>query len=671
MPDREKTRADLLAEIAHLRQRLAVLETESSPNGDGRLRGDSQRRTRDVAGTSRAGYAEMLLDALPEAVYLADLEGRICYANRTFLTVSGLSEEDVIGKTLPETRVVEPQRFHALRRQVMPQVMAEGRVREVESHTLNRDGSRSTVLVDLTLVRGNTGRPSHIAAMARKATGLTDAERALIQSERRYREIAETVADLIVTIDLEGNVRSVNYAVKTMLGLDPNWVIGRPLTDFVLDEHRSDIRSQLEQVLAGRKIRSETVLLNGENHPVHVEYSVVPLMEDGRVVGIRAIAWDITQRKVLERELKASEERYRTLVESAGEAIATVGNDGMFRFMNSTAAQRLGGQPADFVGKTMWELFPAEVADHQIRTIQEVIRTGKGSNTISLSYVGGQMRWYNTTVQPLRDSDGRITGGLVIARDIHDFKKARDELAAYGERMIRAEQLASLGTLSATLSHELTQPLTVIRLSIQNAIQDLENAACPQRVLEDLKDGLAEIASVTAIAERFRSFARRSSEKVVSDISIDETARKVMALLEESARRANVIVELRQLDTLPVVSMHEKDLEQLIFALAQNAIQAATGEKSCHFSILGQQDEDRIVLQFCDDCGGIRTENLGRIFEPFFTTKPAGEGTGLGLCIAQRVVSQAHGEISVESQAGRGTKFVVSLPAQGTPSHHR
>lgn len=671
MPDQERTRADLLAEIAHLRRRLAVLEAESLPDGDERLRDYSERRKRNVPGASRASYAEILLDALPEAAYLADLEGRIHYANRTFLTAAGLSEDEVVGKTLPETRVVDSERFHAFRRQVMPQVMAEGRVREVEGHTLNQDGSQSTVLVDLTLVRGDAGQPSHVAAMARKATGLKDAEHALIQSERRYRELVETVADLIVTIDLEGNVRSVNYAVKTMLGLDPNWIIGRPLTDFVFDDFRPGILSQLERVLAGQRVRSETVLLDGENHLVHVEYSVVPLMEDGRVVGARGIAWDITKRKDLERELKVSEERYRTLVESAGEAIATVGNDGMFRFMNNTAAQRLGGHPVDFVGKTMWELFPSEVADRQMSTIREVIRTGNGSNTMSLSYVGGQMRWYNTTVQPLRDSDGRITGGLVIARDIHDFKQAQDELAAYSERMIRAEQLASLGTLSATLSHELTQPLTVIRLSIQNAIQDLENAASPQRVVEDLKDGLAEIGSVTAIAERFRSFARRASEKVVSEISIDETARRVMALLAESARRANVTVDLRQLDTLPAVSMHEKDLEQLIFALAQNAIQAATGGKHHHFSIVGRRDGDRIVLQFCDDCGGIQKEDLARVFEPFFTTKPAGEGTGLGLCIAQRVVSQAHGEISIESGAGRGTTFTVSLPAQGTPSHHR
>jgi C4-dicarboxylate-specific signal transduction histidine kinase len=231
--------------------------------------------------------------------------------------------------------------------------------------------------------------------------------------------------------------------------------------------------------------------------------------------------------------------------------------------------------------------------------------------------------------------------------------------------MIRAEQLASLGTLSATLSHELTQPLTVIRLSIQNSLEDLMAVSGPERVIEDLKDGLTEIASVTAIAERFRSFARRSSEKVARDICVEDTARKVMELLQESARRANLAVEMQGLDALPAVCMYEKDLEQLIFAMAQNAIQAADGRQRHRFTITGCHDGDHIELQFADDCGGIAPENLAHVFEPFFTTKPPGEGTGLGLCIAQRVVSQARGRMSVESDFGQGTVFRVSLPVQG------
>jgi len=663
VPDQGKTREEVLTEGDRSRQ--CPGGGEPSAYGHAGLGPGAARSEPAETTNTRASYAQRLLDALPEAISMTDLDGRICYVNRAFLKNSGRREEEVIGRTFPEIHLVDAERFRMLHQRVLPLLMAEGTVREVGAPAVNSDGSRSTVLVDLTLLRDETGEPSHIVAVVRETTALEAAESSLIESERRYREIVETVGDLILTFDMEGRVRSVNRAVKTMLGFEADQVVGQPGTLLVLPEHQADIMSRIEQVLHGHSVRSETVLVGRDNHRVYVEYSAGPLVERGRIVGGRCIAWDITKRKRLECQLKASEERYRALVESAGEAIATVDENGTFLFMNNTAAQRLGGRAEDFVGKTMWDLFPPAVADFQVADIRQVIRTGEGRNTVSLSCVHGEMRWYNTTIQPLRDNDGNVTAGLIIARDIHEFKKAQDELAAYRERMIRAEQLASLGTLSATLSHELTQPLTVIRLSIQNSLNDLEKMPCPPRVLEDLRDGLAEVASVTAIAERFRSFARRSSEKAVRETSISETADRVMRLFHESARRANVTLEMQGLDLLPAVRIHEKDLEQLFFALAQNAIQAADGRRPRRFTILGRREGDQIELQFADDCGGIAPEILPHVFEPFFTTKPAGEGTGLGLCIAQRVVAQAHGRMSVESEYGSGTTFRVSLPISG------
>ena len=153
-----------------------------------------------------------------------------------------------------------------------------------------------------------------------------------------------------------------------------------------------------------------------------------------------------------ENALLESEEHYRTLVESAGEAIASVTEEGIFTFMNATAARRLGGSPGSLVGKTMWELFPPEMADRQMSSIRNVIHTGKGNSVIGVSQVQGQNRWYNTTMEPLRNSRGMITAVLVIARDIHELKQAQDQLEEYRQKMSRAEQLASLGVLNATLA---------------------------------------------------------------------------------------------------------------------------------------------------------------------------------------------------------------------------
>jgi len=274
----------------------------------------------------------------------------------------------------------------------------------------------------------------------------------------------------------------------------------------------------------------------------------------------------------------------------------------------------------------------------------------------------GTVRWLRDQGKLLYDENNRIlclTGAVI---DITELRRREEELNIYRENIIQAEELATVGTLSATLAHELTQPLTVIGLSIGNSLAELEKMSCPDTVVEDLKEGLSEVSSMTSMVGRFRNFARMSTKRTVSEVDCKAVAERIVKLLDESAWRAKVTLQVKGMDKLPLIYSYERDLEQLFFSLIENAIQAADGKKKRRVIISGVVRDGNIELQFSDNCSGIAPENLDRIFEPFFTTRHAGERTGLGLCVVERIVSQLGGQVRVESKLGKGSTFFVTLP---------
>jgi two-component system sensor histidine kinase DctS len=248
------------------------------------------------------------------------------------------------------------------------------------------------------------------------------------------------------------------------------------------------------------------------------------------------------------------------------------------------------------------------------------------------------------------------------AIDITKQKEAEEKLDLYRSRMALTEQLASLGTLSAIAAHEITQPLTVIQLSLANAIDELEATSCPPMVMDKLQDSLNEALTITSIIDRFRSFARRSSQPAVEEVDLHAVAERITRLLGGAGRRKGIALRLNSMEGLPHVRSDEKDLEQLFFALIDNAIKSGNDKPDRQIVVSGSVVDGHVELRFSDNCGGIPPENLDRIFEPFFTTKPAGEGTGLGLCMVQDVLVRTRGKIRVESILGEGSTFIVTLP---------
>jgi C4-dicarboxylate-specific signal transduction histidine kinase len=279
---------------------------------------------------------------------------------------------------------------------------------------------------------------------------------------------------------------------------------------------------------------------------------------------------------------------------------------------------------------------------------------------VQLKRKDGTLYYASLTITPFTFKGQNVR--LTVQEDITGRKQAQEMLNSYREKMMRAEQLASLGALGASLAHELAQPLTVTTLSLENALTELKTMSSVGTVIEKLKDSLNEISNITSTVERFRNYARKPSEGICEEVNLKVVAERTTGLLSESARRARVTLHLKGLDRLPPVYLSEKDIEQVFFALVENAIQAADGRKDRHVIIDGAVKGEYVELRFSDNCRGIAPENLGKIFEPFFTTKSADKGTGLGLYIVDYLISRAGGKIRVESKAGKGATFFVTLP---------
>ncbi len=264
--------------------------------------------------------------------------------------------------------------------------------------------------------------------------------------------------------------------------------------------------------------------------------------------------------------------------------------------------------------------------------------------------------------RPIESADNRLPRFQSGDREVQSL----EQVPELYEESRRAERLVTLGMVGATMAHEMTQSLSVIQLVMQNAVAELERRDCPEVVKEDLQAGLSACSKITTIVHRFRDAARAPVSTTEIDVHIDQVAQWTFRLLEASARQAKITLRSVGLETLPVIRMRENELDQLFFALAQNAVQAADGTRDHRLVITGAREDDQIVLRFQDDCGGIAPAHLPRIFEPFFTTKPPGKGTGLGLCIARRIARQRGGQISVASEHGKGTTFTVTLPLNKT-----
>ena len=244
---------------------------------------------------------------------------------------------------------------------------------------------------------------------------------------------------------------------------------------------------------------------------------------------------------------------------------------------------------------------------------------------------------------------------------VEQLRESREEIERlHRTQMSRAEHLATLGELATGLAHEIRNPLAGIAGVIEIVSRDLPSTSPARLVVKDVRQ---EIARINQIVTDLLQTARPHPPKVRKS-DLNTTVEHAVMLGRQQALTKSVEITLQKNPSLPEIEHDSDQIHQVLLNLLLNALQAI--DRSGKVSVCVKARENAAVVEVSDDGRGIPPEQLPHIFRPFFTTK--GDGTGLGLSLARRIVEDHQGRIDVTSMVGKGTTFTVVLPQKRTPA---
>jgi len=262
---------------------------------------------------------------------------------------------------------------------------------------------------------------------------------------RFWREAIEASINAIAITDVQGTLSYANPAFLRMWGFDdPDEALGRQASDFAASPEQYAEVIGILATMGGWVGEAVGVRKNGERFDVMISSTLLK-DEAGAPVGMMASIVDISAHRQAEQALREREAQYRSLVENAQDPIFSSDINGRYLYVNTAAAARLGTTPEHVVGKTVDELFPPDVAELYRAGVRRVIESGESTNNQDRVVIEGQVSWYNSIVQPVRDSKGRIVAAQAVVRDITSLKRAEEALRESEELLRQAVLVASLG----------------------------------------------------------------------------------------------------------------------------------------------------------------------------------------------------------------------------------
>jgi PAS domain S-box-containing protein len=615
-----------------------------------------QKKTEEALKESEERYRR-LINGMNDTVEVIGFDGKFIDVNDASVKVLGYSREELLSMGPPDidTSLTVEQIRDLIQRLPTDQVQV------FETTHITKDGKTIPVEICSSLVTYQ-GKQA-ILSVGRDITERKKAEEKVRESEEKYRNLFENARDVILTLDLKGNVTSVNKAAVEY-GFKLDEIVGKSVLKFIPKKYWPRILTAIANVARGKPVEGEIEILTPIGKQI-AEYGGNPIKLGEKIVGLQAILRNITERKEMEEKLRQysehleelvqkrteelleSEKRYSVLVEEASDGVAIL-QDGRIVFTNKRGTEITGYPREEAIGLSFEKLVSEEYKQLTKERYERRMRGEIVPSQYEIELVAKTGNRIPVELSATRIQYQGRPADLLIVRDVRERKRME-------EQHLKLEKLAAIGELATMVGHDLRNPLQ----SIENAAYYLKNeyapklaAPIPQRATEMfqvISDSVDYADKIVRDLQDFSAIKMPKLERTNINAMIKETLSRVH-------RRNNI--ELRtELGHLPEINVDKDEIKRVFMNLATNGIQAM--DNGGTLTVATRKAEGFVEVSFKDTGIGISKENMEKLFTPFFTTKAKGMGVGLSIC--KKFVENHGGNIEVESEIGKGTVFTVKL----------
>ncbi len=494
---------------------------------------------------------------------------------------------------------------------------------------------------------------------------LSETQRAVLESERRFRDVFENANDIIILLNGKGVIIDINKKVEDLLGISKREIVGKSLLDLMPKDSVSAGSALLARVIAEGKANNFEILLNRKNgKQVHFEASCKKYKDEkSDDASIICVLRDITEKKKIEKEIIATKNLLENIIENSVDALIILDSDGYIIRVNEKFKDISGYGATRIIGRHFTELLPDDIeVEPLIREIEEKGLLVEKELTAKIST--GEYIPIELSAKRIYDANRDHHATIVVARDLREKKNLQDQL-------LRAQKMEAIGTLAGGIAHDFNNLLTAVKGFTQIMLLTVPEDSEDRQYLEQIEHAANRASDLT---KQLLTFSRRvRSEK--QPVELNREIREVEKLLQRTLPKM-IRIQTHLTDKLTLINADPSQIEQILMNLAVNARDAMPeggvlkigsdvvylDQEHCKRHLKLKPGE--YVMLWVEDSGiGMKPETKDRIFDPFFTTKEVGKGTGLGLAMVYGIVESHDGHILCYSEEGKGTVFKIYFPS--------